>query len=276
MRAKGVKIRLPEGKVVVDTCGTGGDKSRSFNISTAAALIAAGAGVTVAKHGNRSVSSRCGSADVFQELGVNILAKPQTMEKCLQEAGIAFLFAPTLHSAMKHALGPRREIGIRTVFNILGPLSNPAGAKVQLLGVYSEELTETLARVLSALGSERAWVVHGRDGLDEITLAATTVVSELKEGTVRTFHLDPSEYGLKICRPEELKGGDGIENARIIREILEGTTGPRRDVAVLNAAAAIMLGGVASDLAQGIARAEEAIASGNALRKLEELKRLSK
>ncbi len=276
MRMKAVKIRAPAGKAVLDTCGTGGDKAHTFNISTAAALIAAGAGVVVAKHGNRSVSSRCGSADVFQELGVNILAGPETMERCLAEAGIAFLFAPALHAAMKYALTPRREIGIRTVFNILGPLSNPAGAKVQLLGVYSEELTERLARVLAALGSERAWVVHGVDGLDEITLAGPTIVSELTEGAVRTFHLDPSEYGLKICRPEELKGGDAGENARIILDILEGKQGPQSDVACLNAAAAILLAGHTADLGEGIARARESISSGQAMKKLEDLRRLTK
>ena len=275
MRTKAVKIRVPAGATVVDTCGTGGDKSNTFNISTAAALIAAGAGVAVAKHGNRSVSSRCGSADVLQGLGVNILARPETMEKCLAETGIAFLFAPALHAAMKHALAPRREIGIRTVFNILGPLSNPAGAKIQLLGVYSEELTETLARSLLALGSERAWVVHGGDGLDEITLAGPTVVSELRGGEVRTFHLDPAEHGLKICRPEELKGGDAGENGRIILEILEGKRGPRSDVACLNAAAAILLAGLAADLGEGIARARESVSSGRAMKKLQDLRRLT-
>jgi len=276
MREKALTIRTPEGRMVVDTCGTGGDKSNTFNISTAAALIAAGAEITVAKHGNRSVSSRCGSADVLRELGVNIMAPPEVMEKCLDEIGIAFLFAPLLHSAMKHAIGPRREIGIRTIFNTLGPLSNPASAPIQLLGVYSEALTGTLARVLGDLGSERAWVVHGGDGLDEITLTTGTVVSELKDGEVRTFRISPDQVGLSPCRPDELKGGEPVENARIILDILEGKSGPKRDVAVLNAGAVIMLGGGADDLAAGIEKARESIDSGQAREKLEKLREMTK
>jgi anthranilate phosphoribosyltransferase len=275
MRKKALKIKAPPGRVVVDTCGTGGDRSQSFNISTAAALIAAGAGVTIAKHGNRSVSSRCGSADVLAGLGVNIQSPPAVMEKCLREAGIAFLFAPLLHSAMKHAVGPRREIGIRTIFNILGPLSNPAGAPVQLLGVYSGELTGTMARVLGALGSRRAWVVHGGDGLDEITLTTATLVSELKDGEVKTFQLDPARLGLRLCRPGELKGGDTAANARIILDILGGEKGPRSDTALLNAAAAIMLGEAAADLAGGLELARQSISSGAALKKLEKLKEIT-
>ncbi|MFH1037924.1 MAG: bifunctional anthranilate synthase component II/anthranilate phosphoribosyltransferase [PVC group bacterium] len=276
MRQKARRIRTPAGRTVVDTCGTGGDKSNTFNISTAAALIAAGAGITVAKHGNRSVSSRCGSADVLRELGVNIMAPPEVLEKCLDEIGIAFLFAPLLHAAMKHAIGPRREIGIRTIFNILGPLSNPAGASVQLLGVYSEALTETLARVLNDLGSERAWVVHGADGLDEITLTTATVVSELKDGEVRTFQFSPEQFGLALCRPDELKGGEPAENARIILEILEGKKGPRTDVALLNAGAVIMLGGAAPTLEEGIEKARAAIEEGPAREKLERLREMTK
>ncbi len=275
MRKKARTIRTPAARTVVDTCGTGGDKSNTFNISTAAALIAAGAGITVAKHGNRSVSSRCGSADVLRELGVNLMASPEVLEKCLEEIGIAFLFAPLLHAAMKHAIGPRREIGIRTIFNILGPLSNPAGATVQLLGVYSEALTETLARVLADLGSERAWVVHGGDGLDEITLTTGTVVSELKDGEVRTFQFSPEQVGLALCRPDELKGGEPAENARIILAILEGKHGPRADVAVLNAGAVIMLGGGADDLSAGIEKARTSIDSGQAMKKLERLKEIT-
>lgn len=275
MRQKATVIKKPEGRTVVDTCGTGGDKSHTFNISTAAALIAAGAGVTVAKHGNRSVSSRCGSADVLKELGVNIMAPPEIMEDCLREVGIAFLFAPLLHSAMKHAIGPRREIGIRTIFNILGPLSSPAGAQVQLMGVYSEELTEILAEVLRNLGTIRAWVVHGGDGLDEITLTAPTVVSELKAGEVTTFHLDPTRYGLARCRPEDLKGGNPGENAAFILDILRGSPGTKAEAAILNAAAAIMLGGEAEDLREGIEKARESIGSGQALKKLEDLKELT-
>lgn len=275
MRKMARGIQTPTGRTVVDTCGTGGDKSDTFNISTAAALIAAGAGVTVAKHGNRSVSSRCGSADVLKELGVNIMAPPEVLERCLEEIGIAFLFAPLLHSAMKHAIGPRREIGIRTIFNILGPLSNPAGASVQLLGVYSEDLTETLARVLGDLESERAWVVHGADGLDEITLTGGTVVSELKDGEVRTFHLTPEEAGLTPCRPEDLKGGEPAENAEIILEILEGKQGPKTDAAILNAGAVIMLGGAAETLTEGVKKARAAIESGEAMEKLEKLRKLT-
>ncbi len=276
MRKMARRIKAPAGRTIIDTCGTGGYRSDTFNISTAAALIAAGAGVTVAKHGNRSVSSRCGSADVLKELGVKITAPPEVMERCLEEAGIAFLFAPLLHSAMKHAIGPRREIGIRTVFNILGPLSNPAGARVQLLGVYSETLTETLARVLGDLESERAWVVHGADGLDEITLTGPTVVSELNDGEVRTFHLTPEEAGLDPCRPEDLKGGEPAENARIILEILEGKKGPKTDAALLNAGAAVLLGGGAESLAGGVEKARAAVDSGAALGKLEQLRKLTR
>lgn len=275
MREKAAKIKKPKGRIVVDTCGTGGDKSHTFNISTVTALVAAGAGVTVAKHGNRSVSSLCGSADVLKELGVNIAAPAGIMEECLREIGIAFLFAPLLHSAMKHAIGPRREIGIRTVFNILGPLSNPAGAQVQLLGVYSKELTETMARVLGNLGAERAWVVHGGDGLDEITLTTHTTISELKNGEVKTFKLDPTRFGLALCRPEELKGGKPSENARIVLDILQGKKGPKTDAAFLNTAAVIMLGGKAADLAGGLEKAREAVQSGKALEKLEMLKELT-
>lgn len=275
MRRMARAIKAPAGRTVVDTCGTGGDRSDTFNISTAAALVAAGAGVTVAKHGNRSVSSRCGSADVLKELGVNIMAPAEILERCLEEIGIAFLFAPLLHSAMKHAIGPRREIGIRTVFNILGPLANPAGASVQLLGVYSEALTETLARVLGDLESKRAWVVHGTDGLDEITLTSGTVVSELKDGEVKTFHLTPEEAGLTPCRPEDLKGGEPAENARIILEILEGKKGPKTDAALLNAGAVIMLGGEAASLTEGVEKARTAIKSGQAMEKLDKLRELT-
>ena len=276
MREKARTIKTPPNRLIVDTCGTGGDKSNTFNISTAAALIAAGAGITVAKHGNRSVSSKCGSADVLKALGVNIAAPPEIMEEALDKIGIAFLFAPLLHSAMKHAIGPRREIGIRTIFNILGPLSNPAGARVQLLGVYSETLTDTMARVLGTLGSERAWVVHGGDGLDEITLTTETVISELKEGAVRTFHLNPEEIGLTPCRPEDLKGGEPKENAAIIRSILEGGKGPKMETALLNAGAVIMLGGGAADLEEGIARGREAIETGTAEEKLKDLIEITK
>ncbi len=275
MRQRARTLSTPPGRIIIDTCGTGGDKSDTFNISTVAALLAAGASVTIAKHGNRAVSSRCGAADVLRELGVNIMAPPEILERCLEEIGIAFLFAPLLHSSMKHAFGPRQEIGIRTIFNILGPLSNPARASIQLLGVYSEALTETLARVLGDLKSQRAWVVHGADGLDEITLTSKTVVSELKDGEVKTFHLTPEEAGLSRCHPDDLKGGEPAENARIILEILKGDTGPKTDAALLNAGAAIMLGGKAETLTEGVEKARAAIESGKAMEKLEKLRELT-
>lgn len=268
MREKALKVKT-RASVVVDTCGTGGDESFTFNISTAAAFVAAGAGLTVAKHGNRSVSSKSGSADVLRSLGVNIEAEVERVEECLDAIGIGFLFAPMMHGAMKHAIGPRREIGIRTIFNILGPLTNPAGAKYQVLGVYRSELTEMLANVLKNLGSIRAFVVSGNDGLDEITLTAETKVSELKDGVVNTYYIKPEDFGMKPCKLFELQGGDPDDNARIIREILKGEKGAKRDVVVLNAAAAITASGKANDFKDGIKSAEESIDSGKALEKLE-------
>jgi len=256
---------------VVDTCGTGGDGAHTFNISTASALVAAGAGVAVAKHGNKSVSSKCGSADVLAELGVNIAVDAAIMSACLKEVGIAFLFAPTLHPAMKHAIGPRREIGIRTIFNILGPLSNPAGAKRGVLGVYSKELATVLAEALAQLGAEHMFVVHGEDGLDEITTAAPTHLAEVRDGQVRVHRLHPSEYGIKPAKPEDLLGGDPAENAAIIRAVLDGKHGPHRDIVLLNAAAAIVTGGQAESIADGLARAAEAIDTGAARATLERL-----
>ncbi len=274
MRKKVVKVKAPKGRVV-DTCGTGGDESNTFNISTAAAFVAAGAGVIVAKHGNRSVSSRCGSADVLSALGVNIEVDTRKVEECLKEVGVGFLFAPLHHRAMKHVAQPRREISIRTIFNILGPLTNPAGANCQLLGVYDRDLTEKLAQVLKDLGSHHALVVSGEDGLDEISLAAETRVSELKDGRVMTYRICPEDLGLERCSPSQLLGGDADTNAGIIREILKGRKGPQRDVVVLNAAAAIMVGGKAKDLKEGIKMAEESIDTGMALKKLEDLIRLT-
>lgn len=272
MRDRVVRIRA-EGPDLVDTCGTGGDGARTFNISTTAAFVAAGAGISVAKHGNRSVSSQSGSADLFAALGVNIQAGIPVVERCLRDVGIAFLFAPLLHGAMKHAIGPRREIGIRTVFNILGPLTNPAGAPCQVIGVYEEALTETLCDVLRTLGSRTAYVVHGHDGLDEITLTGKTRVSELKGGRIWTFDLDPVEYGFRYCNPKDLRGGDAGANAEITLSILRGDKGPKRDITLLNAAAAIYVAGRAGSLKEALPRAAESIDSGRAMEKLDALKR---
>lgn len=275
MRRKVTKVTPPPG-LLVDTCGTGGDKSRSFNISTAAAFVAAGAGVRVAKHGNRSVSSQCGSADVLAAAGVNIMAPVPVVEKALKDNGIAFFFAPLFHPAMKHALGPRREIGIRTVFNFLGPLSNPAGAQAQVIGVYDADLTETMATVLGELGSKAAWVVHGLDGLDEITLTAKTKVSALRDGKVETFYIDPVDLGLEPCEPKDLVGGTAAENAATMRAVLGGQAGPLRDVVLLNAAAVLVVAGAAKDLKDGLAKAAKSIDSKAALKKLDGLVKLTK
>jgi anthranilate phosphoribosyltransferase len=258
----------PRGLPVVDTCGTGGDALGTFNISTTAAFVTAGAGVPVAKHGNRSVTSRCGSADVLAELGVNLEAPPDVMEACLREVGLAFLFAPKLHPAMKHAMGPRRELGFRTIFNLLGPLTNPAGARCQLLGVFAPQLTEAFAHVLKSLGSQRVFVVHGRDGMDEITTTTTTRVAELRQGAVRTYDIDPMQYVEEPGRPEDLAGGPPAANADILRRVLSGEKGPRRDIVCLNAAAAIVAGGKAADWGEGMRLAAESIESGRAMRVL--------
>ncbi len=261
-----------EAGVVIDIVGTGGDRAHTFNISTTAAFVIAGAGLRVAKHGNRSVSSRCGSADVIEALGVNLQASPEIMSRCLREIGIAFLFAPALHPAMRHAIGPRREIGIRTVFNILGPISNPAGARHGVLGVYSPELVPVMAAAALQLGGERMFVVHGRDGLDEITLTGPTLVGEVAAGAVRVYDLSPADVGLSACRREELVGGDVAENAALTRAILDGSErGPKRDVVLLNAAAALISGGAATDWRAGLARAAEALDSGAAAAKLDAL-----
>jgi anthranilate phosphoribosyltransferase len=261
----------PRGKPVVDTCGTGGDSLGTFNVSTTAAFVVAGAGVPVAKHGNRSITSKCGSADVLGELGVNLDATPDVMEECIHEVGIGFLFAPRLHPAMKHAMGPRRELGFRTIFNLLGPLTNPAGAKGQVLGVFAPELTEVFAEVLRRLGSTRVFVVHGHDGMDEITVTTTTRVSELRDGTIRTYNLDPLQFLEEYASPASLLGGDVAENAAITRAILGGEKGPRRDIVCLNAAAGIVAGGKAKDLKEGFRLAGEAIDNGRALKALEGL-----
>ncbi|MBW6485238.1 MAG: anthranilate phosphoribosyltransferase [Syntrophobacterales bacterium] len=261
--------------VVVDTCGTGGDGMNTFNISTTTAFVVAAAGLTVAKHGNRAVSSRCGSADVLEALGVNINVGPEIMEECLQQIGLAFLFAPQLHGAMKYALGPRREIGIRTIFNMLGPLTNPAGATAQLIGVYDPKLTEMFAGVLKNLGTKRAFIVHG-GGLDEATVTGETRVSELNEGLISTYNIDPLDLLGEIYPDKDLAGGDAEKNAGITLDILTGrASGASRQIVVLNAALAIVAGGKANTIAGGIAAAQECINSGAALEKLHELKERS-
>ncbi len=257
--------------VLVDTCGTGGDGAGTFNISTTAAFVVAGAGVPVAKHGNRSVSSKCGSADVLEELEVRVDLNREDMEKCLERVGMVFLFAPVLHSSMKHAANPRREIGIRTVFNILGPLTNPAGACAQVLGVYNPTLTEVMARVLAKMGSNRAFVVHGAGGIDEVSLAGPSVICEVKNGSVRKELLDPFKLGFAYAPVSALAGGSRKENAAITRMILEGEQGTRRNVVILNAALALVAGGKARGIAEGLEIAAFSIDSGSALGKLNEL-----
>ena len=260
---------------LIDTCGTGGDDSGTFNISTTVAFVACGAGLAVAKHGTRSISSQCGSSDVLTALGVNVEAAPEKVGECIDEVGIGFLFAIALHGAMKHAVGPRRELATRTVFNILGPLTNPAGAKRQLLGVFDGALTEALAGVLRELGSDQALVVHGSDGLDEITLTGPTQVSELRDGQVSTRQIHPGDFGLQTVSGEALKGGDADHNARILRGVLDGEEGPQRDVVLLNAAAAIVVGGLAEDITAGLEVARESIDSGKARHALDRLVEVS-
>ena len=242
MRDKATYIRTPAGSTPVDTAGTGGDAAGTFNISTAAAFVAAGAGVVMAKHGNRAASSRCGSADVLEALGVDVALEPAGVEASIAEVGIGFLFAPALHGAMRHAIGPRREIGVRTIFNILGPLTNPAHARHQLVGVYDNGLTPVLAEVLNNLGAERAFVVHGRDGLDELTTTGPTTVSEVCDGRVQTYEVCPEDFGFAPSRPADLKGGDADFNAGLVKGILRGETLAQRDIVLLNAAAAIAAG----------------------------------
>lgn len=263
MRAKSGKIAAPEN--ALDTCGTGGDQSGSFNISTAVAFVVAAAGVPVAKHGNRAISSKSGSADVIKELGVNIEAEREVMEQSLSEAGICFMMAPKFHQAMKHVAPIRQELGVRTIFNILGPLSNPADTKYQLLGVYSDKLLEPLAHVLNNLGAKRAWVVHGSDGMDEITTTGITHVAELKDGAVTTFTINPEEYGIKIVEADDLAGGNAMQNARELRLVLRGTGNKAfTDVVALNAAACFVVAGRADNIRQGLGIARGIIESGAA------------
>jgi len=259
----------------VDTCGTGGDKLNTFNISTTAAFVAAAAGLTVAKHGNRAVSSGCGSADVLEALGVNISADQDIVEECVQQIGIGFLFAPKLHGAMKYAIGPRREIGIRTIFNMLGPLTNPAGATAQLLGVYDKKLTEMFADVLKNMGTKRAFVVHGLDGLDEVTITGETRVAELKDGIVRTYNINPVDYFRRIDILDSIRGGDPVVNAQIAKDVLSGKSGACRNVVLINAALAIVAGEKADNIKEGIKVAADCIDSGAAIKKLQSLIELS-
>ena len=270
-----VDVSGTERDALVDTCGTGGDASGTFNISTASALVVAGAGVRVAKHGNRSVTSKCGSADVMEALGVNINLPPVRLAACLEEVGIAFLFAPAMHSAMQHVQAARRQLRLRTVFNLLGPLTNPAHASAQVVGVYSATLVEKLAEALSMLGLHRALVVHGLDGLDEITITGPTRVAEVREGTVRTYEVTPEEFGMRRGTLDDISGGDAAANAAIIAEILGGRPSFRRDVVLLNAAAALVAAGCADHLADALPLASKSIDSGAAAGKLETLIRFT-
>ena len=254
-----------------DTCGTGGDRAHTFNVSTVAALVLAACGVRVAKHGNRSVSSRCGSADLFEALGVNIAAPPPVVEQCLEQAGIAFFFAPTFHPSMRHAAPARKDLGIRTAFNLLGPLTNPAGASRQLVGVPRPELTELVARSLAMLGAERAWVVHGADGLDEISTTGYTKVSECRAGAVNTFYVHPSDFQLPKAQPSALKGGDAAENATIARRILAGERGAPRDIVLLNAGVSLLIAGEVPSVAEGIGRSARALDDGSTAAVLDRL-----
>jgi anthranilate phosphoribosyltransferase len=274
MRAHAIPLARTGGPVF-DTCGTGGDRAGTINVSTAAALVLAGAGVRVAKHGNRSVSSRCGSADVFEAMGVGISAPPAVVARSLDEAGVAFLFAPSFHPAMKHAAPTRKELGLRTAFNLLGPLTNPAAPSRQIVGVPRPELTELVARALLMLGSERVWVVHGADGLDEISTTGYTKVSEGHGGTVRTFHVHPGDFGLRKTTLAGIGGGDARTNARILAAMLRGEPGPVRDIVLLNAAAGLFVAGRAASIRDGLGLAADAVDSGRAAAALDALARVT-
>lgn len=270
-----VDVSDTERDALVDTCGTGGDASGTFNISTATAFVVAGAGVRVAKHGNRSITSKCGSADVMEALGININLPPERLAACLEEVGMAFLFAPAMHSAMKYVQTARRDLKLRTVFNLLGPLTNPAHASAQVVGVYSVELVEKLAEALSMLGLRRAMVVHGMDGLDEITITGSTRVAEVRDGEVHTYEVEPEEFGMKRATLEDISGGDAAANAAIIHEVLAGEKSARRDVVLLNAAAGLVAAGKAAHLADALPLAARAIDLGTAKKKLEDLARFT-
>jgi anthranilate phosphoribosyltransferase len=274
MRAHAVQVSKRYDDVF-DTCGTGGDRANTFNISSCAALVVAAAGVRVAKHGNRSASSKAGGADVYEALGVRIAASPAVVERCLADAGIGFFFAPTFHPSMRHAAAVRRELGVRTAFNLLGPLTNPAGASRQLVGVPRPEFTELMARALMLLGTRRAWVVHGADGIDELTTTGYTKISECRDGAVNTFYLHPADVGLPKAPAGSLQGGDAHENARLIERILSGARGPARDVVLLNAGASLFIAGAAASVDEGILKASRAIDRGDATRTLERLVSIS-
>ncbi|MEX0744479.1 MAG: anthranilate phosphoribosyltransferase [Phycisphaeraceae bacterium] len=273
MRARALPVNAPEG--AIDTCGTGGDAKGTHNISTAVAFVVAGAGVPVAKHGNRSISSRSGSADVLTALGVNIECGPETIARCLEECGLGFMFAPAHHPAMRHVAHVRKELGTRTIFNLLGPLANPASTKYQVVGVFAEEWVEPVANVLGLLGVERAWVVHGSDGLDELTTTGISHVAALDAGKVMTFKVSPKNAGLPEAKPEDLTGGDAAENAAHLRAVLQGNQGPLRNIVLLNAAAALLVAGKAKSLREGVALAAESIDSGKAKAVLDALVKLS-
>ncbi len=270
MRKKAVRIQT-SAATVIDTCGTGGDGAQTFNISTTTAFVVAGCGVTVAKHGNRSISSKCGSADLLEVLGVNLNVDPEVVEEAVAEVGIGFMFAPLYHGAMKYAAKARKEVGIRSIFNMLGPLTNPAGANCQLIGVFAPELTEMFANTLKLLGVKRAFVVHGHDGLDEISVCAATRVSELKDGMISTYDITPEQFFGQEADPSDMVGGDPEENAEITVSILDGEKGPKRDVVLLNSSAALVSADMAKDFNEGIKIAEDSIDSGKAKLKLEEL-----
>jgi anthranilate phosphoribosyltransferase len=273
MREKATTIKAPDG--VLDTCGTGGDMSHTFNISTTTAIVVAGAGIPVAKHGNRSVSSQSGSADVLAALGVKIDLSPEKVEKCLFETGFGFLFAPLFHPAMKYAIGPRREMGIRTIFNILGPITNPAGAKRQVLGVFADKLTGILAMVLGNLGAVDAMVVHGEDGLDEITISNRTRVSRFKGGKAQNFYIEPEDFSIRRNKIEHILGGNKEDNADITLSILNGEKGPKRDIVLINSAVALIVAGKTEDFKIALSMAADSIDSGRALKKLEEVKKVT-
>lgn len=275
MREIAISIR-PDSRNLVDTCGTGGDRKGTFNISTAAGFIAAGAGVTVAKHGNRSVSSRCGSADVLEELGVEIAMDPERVRECMDTVGIAFLFAPTFHPAMKRVVEARRSLGVPTVFNMVGPLVNPAGARAQVLGVSSREMVPIMGEALVELGADRAFVLHGNDGMDEFTLTGETTVCEVADGRLSRYTVAPEDLGFDRCRPGDFEGGDAALNATIIRDVLAGAAGPSLDISVANAAFAVVAGGKADSLEDGVRLAREAVESGEAARRLEEMVEFSR
>lgn len=274
MRQKAHRVKVNV-KTVLDTCGTGGDQKGTFNISTTCAFVVAGAGMTVAKHGNRSVSSQSGSADVLGALGVKVDAPRERVERCIEQIGIGFLFAPLLHEAMKYAVQPRRDIGIRTIFNLLGPLTNPAMATHQLIGLYSGDIVGTIARVLKNLGSIRAMVVHGKEGLDEISLCGVTRVAELRDGEVKEYTIEPEAFGLRSCTIEDLRGGPAEESARVVRGVLDGKEGPARNIVLLNSGAALFVAGIADSIRDGMRVAAQSIDSGKARQKLEQLVELT-